>query len=61
MLAAAAETVREAGLDNVATQVVDASALELADESFDAAICRFGLMFVPDLHQAPGGACAARL
>jgi SAM-dependent methyltransferase len=52
MLAAAAEAVREAGLDNVATQVADASALELADESFDAAICRFGLMFVPDLHQA---------
>jgi len=52
MLAGAAATVREAGLDNVQTQVADASALELADETFDAAICRFGLMFVPDLHQA---------
>jgi len=52
MLAAADEAVREAGLDNVTTQVTDASALDLAEESFDAAICRFGLMFVPDLHQA---------
>ena len=52
MLAAAAETVREAGLDNVTTQVADASTLDLEAESFDAAICRFGLMFVPDLHQA---------
>ena len=52
MLAAADEAVREAGLDNVTTQVADASALDLAEESFDAAICRFGLMFVPDLHQA---------
>jgi SAM-dependent methyltransferase len=52
MLAAAAATVREAGLDNVVTQVADASALDFPDESFDAAICRFGLMFVPDLDQA---------
>ena len=52
MLSAAAETVRAAGLDNVTTQVADASTLELDAESFDAAICRFGLMFVPDLHQA---------
>ncbi|HLZ29382.1 MAG TPA: class I SAM-dependent methyltransferase [Chloroflexota bacterium] len=52
MLAAAAETLRAAGLNNVTTQVADASALELEDERFDAAICRFGLMFVPDLHQA---------
>jgi SAM-dependent methyltransferase len=74
MLAAAAEAAREAGLDNVATHVADASALELADadtdtdKGFDAAICRFGLMFVPDLHQAlvrvlralkPGGKFAA--
>lgn len=52
MLSAAAETVRAAGLDNVTTQVADASTLELDAASFDAAICRFGLMFVPDLHQA---------
>jgi ubiquinone/menaquinone biosynthesis C-methylase UbiE len=52
MLAAAADTAREANLDNVTTQVADASALEVPVESFDAALCRFGLMFVPDLHQA---------
>jgi ubiquinone/menaquinone biosynthesis C-methylase UbiE len=52
MLAAAEQNVREAGLSNVTTQVSDASALDLPEAEFDAAICRFGLMFVPDLHQA---------
>jgi len=35
----------------VTTLVSDASALELPEANFDAAICRFGLMFVPDLRQ----------
>jgi len=52
MLEVAAETARDAGLDNVQTQVADASALNVPEASFDAAICRFGLMFVPDLHAA---------
>ena len=52
MLEAASQAFQAAGLTNVVTQVADASALEVAEESFDAAICRFGLMFVPDLHQA---------
>jgi SAM-dependent methyltransferase len=52
MLAGAAEAAREASLNNVSTQVADASALEVPADSFDAALCRFGLMFVPDLHQA---------
>ena len=52
MLAAAEQGFREAGLTNVTTLVSDASALELPEAHFDAAICRFGLMFVPDLHQA---------
>jgi SAM-dependent methyltransferase len=68
MLEAASRAFREAGLTNVTTQVADASTLDLAEDSFDAAICRFGLMFVPDLHQAlegvrhalkPGGKFAA--
>ncbi|MBV9582039.1 MAG: class I SAM-dependent methyltransferase [Chloroflexi bacterium] len=68
MLAGADQNVRAAGLTNVTTLVSDASALELPDGEFDAAICRFGLMFVPDLHQAlsriyralkPGGRLAA--
>src|SRR6266851_9636925 len=52
MLEAAAQAAREAGLDNVDTHVADASVLDLPADSFDAAICRFGLMFVPDLAAA---------
>ena len=52
MLEAAAQAAREAGLDNVDTHVADASVLDLPADSFDAAICRFGLMFVPDLPAA---------
>jgi ubiquinone/menaquinone biosynthesis C-methylase UbiE len=52
MLEGAAQNAREAGLSNVTTLVSDASTLELPEAEFDAAICRFGLMFVPDLHQA---------
>jgi ubiquinone/menaquinone biosynthesis C-methylase UbiE len=52
MLATAKQDVREAGLTNVTTLVADASALEVPEAEFDAAVCRFGLMFVPDLHQA---------
>ncbi len=68
MLAAAAQNAHDAGLSNVTTLVSDASALEVPETQFDAAICRFGLMFVPDLHEAlrriyralkPGGHFAA--
>ncbi len=52
MLDATRDAATEAGLDNVTTQVADASAMELGESQFDAAICRFGLMFVPDLDQA---------
>ncbi len=55
MLAAAAQAAREAGLDNIQTHVVDASALDLPADSFEAGICRFGLMFVPDLPAALAG------
>src|SRR5207248_7184917 len=44
----------EAGLSNIDTYVADASALDLPADSFDAAISRFGLMFVPDLAAALG-------
>src|SRR4030081_3282681 len=54
MLDAAAQATREAGLDNIVTHVADASALDLPSDSFDAAICRFGLMFVPDVAAALG-------
>lgn len=52
MLALADDSARQAGLANVTTLVSDASALEVAEAEFDAAICRFGLMFMPDLGQA---------
>ncbi|MCA1647527.1 MAG: class I SAM-dependent methyltransferase [Chloroflexi bacterium] len=52
MLDAAALAAREAGLDNVETRVADASALELPADTFDAAISRFGLMFLPNLAAA---------
>ncbi len=48
MLKVASEAVRAAGLSNVATGVMDAQALALAPASFDAAICRSGLMLMPD-------------
>lgn len=68
MLAAAAEAAREAGLSNVETRVMDARSLDLEPESFDAAICRLGLMLIPEREQAligirralkPGGRLAA--
>jgi len=52
MLAVAAQAARDAGLENIETKVADASALELPEAEFDAAICRFGLMFLPDVHAA---------
>jgi ubiquinone/menaquinone biosynthesis C-methylase UbiE len=68
MLAAAAESAREAGLAHVETRVLDARGLDLEPDSFDAAICRLGLMFIPEREQAligirrvlkPGGRLAA--
>jgi SAM-dependent methyltransferase len=53
MLDLAREAVRVAGLDNVQTRVMDAQHLvELESGSFDAAIARFSLQFVPDVGRA---------
>src|SRR5215510_4599233 len=68
MLEIAAESARHAGLSNVGTLVVDAQHLDLASDSFDAAVSRYCLMLLPDYHQAltqirhvltPGGRFAA--
>jgi SAM-dependent methyltransferase len=68
ILAFAAENAQNAGLHNVQTRVMDAENLELADQTFDAAICRLGLMYLPDQAKAlrgiyrvrkPGGKVAA--
>ncbi len=55
---------RNASLANVDVAVVDASAIDRADDAFDIVACRMGLMFTPDpsaalaeIHRvlAPGG------
>jgi SAM-dependent methyltransferase len=64
----ATAAARAAGLTNVATRVMDGEALEVDPASFDAAISRLGLMYLPDKRQAlararavlrPGGRYAA--
>ena len=68
MLAFTQEAARAADLPNVQTRVMDAQRLELEAGSFDAAIARFSLQFVPDVRRAlaevrrvlkPGGRFAA--
>jgi ubiquinone/menaquinone biosynthesis C-methylase UbiE len=68
MLKVAEDVIQQAGLTNVTTRVMNAEHLELEDLSFDAAICRMGLMFIPNLQSAlteilrvlkPGGKFAA--
>jgi len=56
---------RKAGYRNVETRVADGEHLQLEEATFDAAVCRLGLMFLPDPVQGlremrralkPGGA-----
>lgn len=64
----AERAAREAGLANVATRELDAEALDVEPGSFDAAISRLGLIYLPDraaalnaIHRAlkPGGHVAS--
>src|SRR4051794_36511878 len=64
----AAAEARTAGLANVATRTMDGEELDVAPGSFDAAISRLGLMYLPDKRAAletaaralaPGGRYAA--
>jgi ubiquinone/menaquinone biosynthesis C-methylase UbiE len=48
MLNVAAEAARNAGLTNVDTRVMDAENIDLDADSFDAVICRMGLMLFPN-------------
>jgi ubiquinone/menaquinone biosynthesis C-methylase UbiE len=68
MLALTQEAARAADLPNVQTRMMDAQRLELEAGSFDAAMARFSLQFVPDVRRAlaevrrvlkPGGRFAA--
>ena len=68
MLAIARERVAELGLQNIEFRELDAERLDLLDGKFDAALCRLGLMLLPQLvsalelvrqHLVPGGRFAA--
>jgi enediyne biosynthesis protein CalE5 len=68
MLAIARERAAALGLRNMHMLELDAEQLHLLDAPFDAALCRWGLMYLPDLASAlqglrrllrPGGRAAA--
>jgi ubiquinone/menaquinone biosynthesis C-methylase UbiE len=48
MLEFANEAVRDAGLTNIETRVMNAENIDLDRDSFDAVICRMGLMVFPN-------------
>jgi ubiquinone/menaquinone biosynthesis C-methylase UbiE len=52
MLAVAADVMRQEGWSNVETLVADAQRLDLAPDSCDAAISRFGVMLIPAHQEA---------
>ena len=43
----ARQVARERGLDQVETRAMDGEKLDLPDDSFDAVLCRLGLMYMP--------------
>lgn len=49
MLEIATERAKQAGLSNIEFREMDAETIDLPEGSFDAVLCRFGLMFLPDL------------
>jgi ubiquinone/menaquinone biosynthesis C-methylase UbiE len=55
MVAAAARRAEAAGLANLRFEVMDAEALDLPDESFDACTCVCGLMFCTEPARAVAG------
>ena len=68
MIKLARERASARGLSNIEFLEMDAEALALPEKSFDAIVCRWGLMFLPDLAGAlermrhllvPGGRLAA--
>jgi SAM-dependent methyltransferase len=52
MLAVAQERAVAQGLHNLEFRAMDAESLDLPENSFDAILCRFGLMFLPNLAAA---------
>ncbi|MCH8817503.1 MAG: class I SAM-dependent methyltransferase, partial [Chloroflexi bacterium] len=49
MLAVAGERIKKEGLSNIELVEVDTEVLNLPENEFDGAVCRWGLMFLPDL------------
>lgn len=67
MIALARERIGEAGLDNASFYACNGETLEIPESGFDAAVCRWGLMLMPEpdaclsrVHQLlkPGGHAA---
>ncbi len=52
MLVIAKENAASRGISNIETMACDVCELPFADNSFDAASCRFGFMFFPDMQLA---------
>lgn len=52
MLQIARDRAAEAGLSNVEFLKVDGGGLDFGEATFDAAFCRWGLMFMPDIKEA---------
>jgi ubiquinone/menaquinone biosynthesis C-methylase UbiE len=68
MLTVAARRAEQEGLNNMTTRAMNAEQLDLPENQYDAVISQFGLMLIPDRHQAlteirrvlkPGGRLAA--
>ena len=68
MLGYGRKRAEKLGLDNIEFRRMDAQALALPEAAFDAVLCRWGVMFLPDLDAAlagfrrclkPGGRLAA--
>ena len=49
MLAVAGERIKKEGLSNIELVEVDTEVMDLPEDEFDGAVCRWGLMFLPDL------------
>ncbi len=54
MVRAAERAAADEGITNADCRVLDAEDLDLADDSVDGALCRFGLMLFPNASQALG-------
>lgn len=57
MVESARRRAQELGVENVEFLVADAAALPLPSAAFDAALCRFGVMLVPDCDRAARELC----